>query len=208
MSVAQGASSTTPTWLTLVVAILGILGVVAGQLVNSWRESRRWKREQEREDLRWSREAEKASREREYDLRKHWSEKRLDAYGDLLAVLDTWEGLAYTFKVGSRAEVYIKKFEDAEPVMEECSKRSGELAQRVGLLGSEEIQPLVLEARISLDACLDMLVLRSFMPDDHAVYTENILKYSVKVDKVESAMIKLREALRKDLGITYTVATP
>ena len=35
-------------WVPIVVGIIGLIGIVAGQLVNAWREDRRWRREQER----------------------------------------------------------------------------------------------------------------------------------------------------------------
>lgn len=46
-------------WVPIVVGILGVIGVVLGQLVNSWREGKRWQKELAREDLRWTRERER-----------------------------------------------------------------------------------------------------------------------------------------------------
>lgn len=37
-------------WVPIIVGVIGLIGVIAGQLVNAWREDRRWKREREREE--------------------------------------------------------------------------------------------------------------------------------------------------------------
>jgi hypothetical protein len=63
------SSGQVSVWVPIVVAVLGILGVVAGQLINIWREERRWERERLREDLRWE-------RERQRDIDAHWRERR------------------------------------------------------------------------------------------------------------------------------------
>ncbi|MEW2507455.1 hypothetical protein ACQPXB_39865 [Amycolatopsis sp. CA-161197] len=71
-------------WVPIVVAVLGILGVVSGQLINVWREERRWAREAVREDQRWA-------RERRRDIDAHWREKRFDVHIAVLAAFRDWE---------------------------------------------------------------------------------------------------------------------
>jgi hypothetical protein len=71
-------------WVPIIVAVLGILGVVAGQLINLWREERRWEREKLREDLRWE-------RERQRDIDAHWREQRFGVHVELLAAFREWE---------------------------------------------------------------------------------------------------------------------
>jgi hypothetical protein len=90
-------------WVPIVVAVLGILGVVAGQLINIWREKRRWEREMRREDLRWERE-----RQREIDA--HWRERRFDVHVALLAAFREWEA-SLAVAVAARAAGH----EPAEP---------------------------------------------------------------------------------------------
>ena len=88
-------------WVPIVVALLGIIGVIAGQLINSWRESLRWKRELSREDLRWdrenAREALRRDHEREVariehsrDLLVKWRENRLEVYSSFLDLMRRW----------------------------------------------------------------------------------------------------------------------
>lgn len=57
-----------PLWIPLAVGLLGVLGVIVGQLLGSRREDRRWEREREREDLRWQREHEREE--------QHWDRER------------------------------------------------------------------------------------------------------------------------------------
>ena len=71
-------------WVPIVVGIIGLLGVVTGQLINSRREDRRWEREAAREELRHRRERERLAAERAHALALHWSQERKDACAGLL----------------------------------------------------------------------------------------------------------------------------
>ncbi|WP_410652360.1 hypothetical protein [Amycolatopsis sp. cmx-4-54] len=76
-----------PLWTTLAVALLGVTGVVAGQLVNAHREDRRWRREQVREELRWARERQRWTDERELETERYWRDQRLRIYTAFLAAI-------------------------------------------------------------------------------------------------------------------------
>ncbi|MFC0105692.1 hypothetical protein [Kibdelosporangium aridum] len=71
-------------WVPIIVGAIGFIGVVAGQLVNAWREDRRWKREQEREELRWKRQREADDVKYFHESGLDWREKRIELYGDYL----------------------------------------------------------------------------------------------------------------------------
>jgi hypothetical protein len=86
----------------VVVAVLGIVGIISGQLVNAWREDRRWRRELEREDLRWQRERERDHERQEIersredlrhaqDARIEWRLQRFETYKQFLAAADACE---------------------------------------------------------------------------------------------------------------------
>lgn len=75
-------------WVPIVVGVIGLVGVVAGQLVNAWREDRRWKREQQREEIRWSREREKDTARLTHEDRIAWRDRRLTTYSDYLLAID------------------------------------------------------------------------------------------------------------------------
>jgi hypothetical protein len=78
------SSGQVSVWVPIVVAVLGILGVVTGQLINFRREDRRWERERQREDVRWE-------RERQRDVDAQWRERRFDVHVELLAAFREWE---------------------------------------------------------------------------------------------------------------------
>lgn len=80
-----------PLWVPLVVALLGLAGVVTAQLIAGRREDMRWAREQEREELRWLRE-----RQREQDERRYRG--RLDAYSQVIGALEAWGWALYPAK--------------------------------------------------------------------------------------------------------------
>lgn len=63
-------------WVPIVVGVIGVFGVVAGQLINWWNEGRRWKRELEREEVRLR-----------HENVQDWRETRIRTYGALLALL-------------------------------------------------------------------------------------------------------------------------
>jgi hypothetical protein len=74
-------------WIPIIVGFLGVVGVVAGQLVNAWREDRRWKRELEREDIRWTREASRSLEQHRLESSLRTRELRLQTYSELLVVM-------------------------------------------------------------------------------------------------------------------------
>ncbi len=82
------SSSQVPLWVTLLIAFIGLLGVLSAQLIAAWREDRRWRREQEREELRWQRE-----RQRELDNRDF--EGRQTAYAQVIAAIEGFDWLIY-----------------------------------------------------------------------------------------------------------------
>jgi hypothetical protein len=82
------SSSQVPLWVTLLIALLGLMGVLSAQLIAAWREDRRWRREQEREDHRWKRE-----RRRELDNRDY--EGRQTAYAQVVAAIEAFDFLTY-----------------------------------------------------------------------------------------------------------------
>ncbi|WP_206784663.1 hypothetical protein [Amycolatopsis sp. MtRt-6] len=82
------ASGQVSVWVPIVVGIIGLVGVVTGQLINSRREDRRWEREAAREELRHRRETERLAAERAHAMTLHWSQERRDAYAGLLKESD------------------------------------------------------------------------------------------------------------------------
>lgn len=74
-------------WVPIVVGLLGVVGVIAGQFVSAWREDQRWKRELKREDIRWERDMLKSHEQHRLDNDQKIRALRLDTYSEFLVVM-------------------------------------------------------------------------------------------------------------------------
>ena len=77
-------------WVPIVVAVLGILGIIGGQMFASWRDDRRWSQEIAREEARAQREIKTAELAREHEITLRWIDQRLTAYTECLSVFEEW----------------------------------------------------------------------------------------------------------------------
>lgn len=103
-------------WVPIVVAMLGIMGVVAGQLINFRREDRRWERERQR------------------DVDTQWRERRFDVYVELLAAFREWEGaLAVSVPVRAAGQ------DPAEPDLTATADRAQKALSTVVIFGPKEL---------------------------------------------------------------------
>lgn len=76
--------SQVPVWIPIVVALLGLAGVILTQILSGRREARRIAEETAREERRW---------QREREARTH--ETRADAYAQLMGVLEAFDGVLF-----------------------------------------------------------------------------------------------------------------
>ncbi|MGW4796469.1 hypothetical protein ACWEPC_29010 [Nonomuraea sp. NPDC004297] len=132
---AQGQVS---VWVPLVVAVLGILGLVIGQLVNAWREDRRWQRELVREDVRWQREQERELARHVRETEAHWREERLAAYAHFAEIMDTWRDLLVSAIEQQLAGESAAEEEFAK--MEALTQRATASLTKILLVGSSDMQ--------------------------------------------------------------------
>jgi hypothetical protein len=102
-------------WVTVGVAILGIAGVVIGQLINAWREERRLDRDVQREHA------------------QHWLTQRLDSYVDLVVALHDWVGSLRNFV---RPTGNVTPPSGLTQRCVEAGESVGRATVRVGLIGS------------------------------------------------------------------------
>ncbi len=90
------------SWVPIFVGVLGIIGVVVGQLISSRKDDRRWKREMLREDKRWERETQREERrlavEKDVETtrrlnvaRLEWRKERLAAYTAYLSAIRAFD---------------------------------------------------------------------------------------------------------------------
>ncbi|MEV6825922.1 hypothetical protein [Amycolatopsis sp. NPDC051102] len=76
--------SQVPVWIPIVVALLGLAGVILTQVLSGRRENRRMTEDAAREERRW---------QREREARTH--ETRADAYAGLMGVLEAFDGVLF-----------------------------------------------------------------------------------------------------------------
>ncbi|MEU4520502.1 hypothetical protein AB0F52_17620 [Amycolatopsis sp. NPDC024027] len=123
----------------IVVGIIGLVGVVAGQLINSRREDRRWEREAAREELRHRRETERLAAERAHAIALHWSQERKDAYAGLLK--ETGEYLSALLK-HVEALARHEPIGESQALMSEHANAAASFHAAVDILASPRIRAL------------------------------------------------------------------
>ncbi|WP_170223246.1 hypothetical protein [Nonomuraea turkmeniaca] len=141
------ASGQVSIWVPVVVAVLGIIGVIAGQFVSAWREDRRWRRELAREDLRWEREQQRECQSRESEAAVHWRNERLRLYSGFVAVVRDWVRLL------RQASYDYEPKKDISPEtlsrLRELETEAMKLWSEIGLIGSEAVD----------EACADFVLI-------------------------------------------------
>lgn len=74
-------------WVPIVVGLIGVVGVLLGQLLSTWRE-------RGNDAIRARREIEQEQRRNRRDDELHWRDRRIEVGVDLLIALNTWRELA------------------------------------------------------------------------------------------------------------------
>ncbi|MFD1047181.1 hypothetical protein ACFQ1S_17320 [Kibdelosporangium lantanae] len=125
-------------WVPIVVGLIGVAGVIAGQLVNTWREHRN-------ERIRWTREQQRDARQD----RLAWRDKRLAVALDLLITMNTWRELA------------VESWPDqvSDELRDTVARMSDRLAE-MKLVGTERMRTAATEA---VDEYLERLVGRPLL---------------------------------------------
>ncbi|MCA1195133.1 hypothetical protein [Saccharopolyspora sp. 6V] len=197
-----------PIWVPIAVAILGIIGIIAGQLINTWREERRWRREEEREEVRHLREKEKEKLQREHDNVLDWRGRRIEAYADALDHIDDIRGALGD--VVRAAIDYRPTTEDAAALLRYTQIH----AERISRLravdsaskGMSSLRLLATEpVQRKLDACMIALskatntAIKNFEADAEST------QFNVETIDFEDKIDALRESIRTELGIAGTV---
>ena len=170
--------SQVPVWIPIVVALVGLAGVILTQVLSGRREARRMAEEAAREERRW---------QREREARTH--ETRADAYAQLMGVLEAFDGVLFQ----ARAVVEGGKELDEHQISELREVRS-EAQHALG--------PVVLHApeavrRLVSDATLPRMRLAAMLlaPDD-----DNQAKLRPAWDAGQRGYRVMRARMRADLG--------
>ena len=169
-------------WVPLVVAAVGLSGVLGAQLVAGWREDRRWAREVERDDLRWRRE-----RERTADERRHTS--RVEAYERVIGLLEAWAWTLYPAKTRVITE-HGELTDDMRARLREVREQARDALGPINLHGPEAVRRMMRDAVVS-KADFTEALLAGRPPDELRPMWE----------LTKSTYYAMRAAMRRDLGI-------
>jgi hypothetical protein len=95
--------SQVPVWIPIVVALLGLAGVLLTQVLSSRREAKRMTEETAREERRW---------QREREARTH--ETRAEAYALLLGALEAFDGVLFQARAVREADERLDEHQVTE----------------------------------------------------------------------------------------------
>lgn len=187
-------------WVPLVVALVGLGGVLGAQLVAGWREDRRWQREVQREELRWQREV-----RREQERRRH--EGREDAYARAIGALEGWQWELYPVKERVLKERGVMEQAQRERLAA-MSDTARELLGPMNLHAPDRVRNLMRDAVLSKsDLAVELLALTGPLDgtDEDEARRRELLDLNGRSQKHYYAM---RAAMRQDLGIDPEPAEP
>jgi hypothetical protein len=180
------SSTQVPLWVPVIVALVGFIGVLGAQVVATWRDDRRWRREAEREELRWKRD-----RSREKDNRSY--EDRQRAYAQVIGAVESFDWLMFPAYNATKLDQVVTDDmrTDLRVARDEAHKTFGPF----NLHAPERIRTMLRDVMITRST-LAMRILRGDAdPED-----------SVRLwTKAQRAYRQLRAEMRQDLGFDVEV---
>jgi hypothetical protein len=195
-------SAQVSVWVPLVVALVGLGGVLGAQLVAGWREDRRWQREVQREELRWQREV-----RREQERRRH--DGREDAYARAIGALEAWQWVMYPVKERVLKERGVMTDQQRQRLAA-MSDTAHELLGPMNLHAPERVRNLMRDAVLSKsDLTADLLALTGPLdgsgdPGDSGDPEAAAARRRELTDLYRRSLrhyYAMRAAMRQDLGI-------
>jgi hypothetical protein len=175
------SSGQVPLWVPVVVALLGLAGVLGAQLVAGWREDKRWRRETEREELRWGREREKDRENRSY-------EGRAKAYAEVIGAIESFDWVLYdarrVVREGGRLDDTLAG--DLRKVTAQARNSLG----AVNVHAPERIRAMLRESLLGRSTLATRLLDGLYRPREHERWQDGQREYKI-----------LRRAMREDLGL-------
>lgn len=185
-------------WVPIVVAILGIIGVLIGQSFNARRDDRRWNREIDREDDRVRRELETARIARDHELRIRWIDQRLDAYTECLSAYKEWLDILQEELTRLRA---ARGDDELGIRSRACHAAVVASVDRVHIIGSGDAISACLSAYAKFHQFshrVDIADEPAWMPNEPDVLRKRF------EEEVVPEYWALRDSLRRDLGVEHT----
>ena len=177
------SSGQVPLWVPVVVALLGLGGVLGAQLIAGWREDRRWRRETEREELRWRREREKDRENRSY-------EGRAKAYAEVIGAIESFDWVIYDARRVVRAGGELDEWLAAE--LRKATAQARTSLGSVNVQAPERIRALLRESLLGRSTLATRLLDGRYGQQEHDRWWEAQREYKI-----------LRRAMREDLGLDF-----
>jgi len=175
------SSGQVPLWVPVVVALLGLAGVLGAQLVAGWREDKRWRRETEREELRWGREREKERESRSY-------EGRAKAYAEVIGAIESFDWVLYDARRALRDGGTVD-----EPSAADLRKAAAQARNSLGAVNvhaPERIRAMLRESLIRRSTLATKLLVGRHGDEERTLWREAQREYKI-----------MRRAMREDLGL-------
>ncbi|MDQ3763672.1 MAG: hypothetical protein M3460_19245 [Actinomycetota bacterium] len=127
--------SQVPVWIPIIVALLGLVGVILTQALAGYREARRALDDAAREERRW---------QRERQARTH--EARAAAYAQLMGAIEAFDGVLFQARLVREAGIELDPIDAAE-LRDARSKAQQSLGPTV-LHAPEEVRRLIRDATL------------------------------------------------------------
>jgi hypothetical protein len=175
------SSGQVPLWVPVVVALLGLAGVLGAQLVAGWREDKRWRRETEREEVRWGREREKDRENRSY-------EGRAKAYAELIGAIESFDWVLYDARRALREGGALDEATAAD-LRKVTAQARGALGA-VNVHAPERIRAMLRESLIRRSTLTTKLLVGRHGDEERRLWREAQREYKI-----------MRRAMREDLGL-------
>jgi hypothetical protein len=180
--------------------LLGVLGVIGGQIINAWREDRRWKREQHREDLRWQRQKLSENARLHVEHAHQWRETKIRIYGELISRLQKYVSLMTASVVLPAAETSADVVEaELNGLAKELQGLTREIAKTIGevtLIGSAELVEQLSGIRKSLGAFVMVRERHTLLDDGFKDEMLSLVKES------QTSIDAIRDIARSELAVS------
>jgi hypothetical protein len=170
-----------PLWVPVVVALLGLAGVLGAQVIAGWREDRRWRRETEREELRWNRERAKDRDNRSY-------EGRAKAYAEVIGAIEAFDWVLYDAR-----RVLREGRELDETTVADLRKVAAQARNALGAVNvhaPERIRAMLRESLVRRSS-----LATTFLAGRHGEVERQTWREAQREYKI------MRRAMREDLGL-------
>jgi hypothetical protein len=190
--------SSTPVWVPLAVAAVGVAGTLgAAFFTRRWadrREDQRWKREREAEQTRWQREQNERREQWQREDAARWLTERRAVYAEFLLVLRAWELAIYKAQ-GEKQRTELPPQETVS-ALSRLEDQCHPVYETLSILAPEPIVNLSASSLMVLSSwTFHLCTYGGDAVNEFSGEMSNFSRESTEHDR------SLRDAIRQDLGV-------